>query len=120
MPSYSTSSNSVRLGETTEVYGGEHLLTRRARSEQVAIDHVERGDDMRRPDLHPDPRQRRKTFRATERAVAVHVDHRLLVRIDAGTHDAQAGVLMLVHFVAPDGSATRSRYSGTRQRQPSS
>ncbi|MEZ4564588.1 MAG: altronate dehydratase family protein [Thermomicrobiales bacterium] len=32
----------VVLGETTEVYGGEHLLTRRARNEQVAQDLIDR------------------------------------------------------------------------------
>jgi len=32
----------VVLGETTEVYGGEHLLTRRARDEQVAQDLIDR------------------------------------------------------------------------------
>jgi altronate hydrolase len=32
----------VVLGETTEVYGGEHLLTRRAKSRQVGEDLVER------------------------------------------------------------------------------
>lgn len=32
----------VVLGETTEVYGGEHLLTRRARSQEVAQDLIDR------------------------------------------------------------------------------
>ena len=32
----------VVLGETTEVYGGEHLLTRRAKSEKVAQDLIDR------------------------------------------------------------------------------
>lgn len=32
----------VVLGETTEVYGGEHLLTRRARDEKVAQDLIDR------------------------------------------------------------------------------
>ena len=30
------------LGETTEVYGGEHLLTRRAKNAQVAQDLIDR------------------------------------------------------------------------------
>ena len=32
----------VVLGETTEVYGGEHLLTRRARTPEVAQDLLDR------------------------------------------------------------------------------
>ncbi len=89
-------------------------------AEPIVDDHVQRRHQRARADVQPHARHRGKAFRAADFAVTVHIDHRLLVGVDAGTGDAQAGVCRGLRDHRASSSPTRSRCSGTRARQPSS
>ena len=59
--------------------------------EYAVVDDVQRRDDRMRVDRHQNPTARSKPLRLAHRAVTAHVQHRLLVRIDAHVDGGKFG-----------------------------
>jgi len=74
--------------------------------------HIQRRNQGLLAHTHLHASQRRKAFGATDFAIAVHPDHRLLIGVDAGADDPQSGMAdRLVNAFVP--RLTRSNCSGS-------
>ncbi|GLS36218.1 hypothetical protein GCM10010869_18070 [Mesorhizobium tianshanense] len=56
--------------------------------EVIVDNHIERGDDLAIAAARQNPGQGGEPFRPTDMAIAMHVDHGLLVRVDARSDEA--------------------------------
>jgi hypothetical protein len=70
------------------------------RRQQVALDDVQRGDNLARAVAQLDPGMRLEAFGPANLALPVHEDHKLLVGVDAKAPQAQRMRARSVHGLA--------------------